>query len=1019
MIDSPKKISHSKKNLILKTSDSTQKSISEVKLKILFSILFLSAISVQISLGQFVSNLGKSEDKYINLSGRNYENYSSKIEKKKFFDNFGNFLIEGYTVIEFNESQKQAVDFALPGGQSNFLKSRYYENYFSNIVIGNDSYGGFNTRLMVGDAIRTKFTNLTLNKARFNGIRWDGSSAKHRGTLLVSRISDPIRFRFDQGFYADGVRRIRDWTQYLIGGHFETDIGDVLTVGLTYLNQHQRRASLDSEESSLKGVVSNAIPRVIFVRVSDDSPGDNSGPIVYQAPVILINGIVRPAVNIHGSVPRQGATTINDPIQYWTFTDFWINNKDFFAGADTTSFTRYINYRDRYSRVSPSYPTQISSVDGRNITYAYVIPEGATSVSFQMILANDYRIDIAHDWINRLDEYTGDARFISHSDPDIYATPVPFRTIRRADGNVKDASNKQIVSFSYGLATGMEVYGINFSFNWEGFEIEGEFNQSSEHFKYPIIRDQRFTKKSGEEFTKTGQAWYLRAKKKIGRLTLGGERYRIDGNYITALNIYTMENSFFSSPSDNLIPNPIFPDYLGYDGSTSGALIPGGAYFALVDDNDDNDRWEDGFYHYNVFTTDARQKNRDVRNRVGDFFLLGYRQNTNELVSLATILRRPDTGIFPGKDRDNDGIPDDDRNADGIPDFAQDFLTFYTDPPSLDYGDDWNNNDVIDEQENDILPDYPYNPDVDGYHVFSNLELLSSLNVGFGILRERGLLRGGFNNVDYFKLTYFTSTPRFGSLRIFYVLKRVRDNISNDSYQFPGVITTADPFPDYVLDPLNYKNSLVNSLYIGTTFTQIPNLRIENNIKIQFNKQFAQGQRLRAFLPESRLLDDQVDGRISFFGMVNKIEYEISFFNNALKVIPQFKIRTEKSAKFTENKEGQSITQITKHLQETIPIIRVDYKLTDNTTLHFGMQGITFLKGIEVTAYRIRNLKDDFETENRRTVAFSLSNKSQYAGYNIVIDFGYKFTTRDFKRFEDRVKGKEESTLYFSIFTGF
>lgn len=45
---------------------------------------------------QFISNLGKEEEKYINLSGRNYENYSSKIEKKKFFDNFGNFLIEGY-----------------------------------------------------------------------------------------------------------------------------------------------------------------------------------------------------------------------------------------------------------------------------------------------------------------------------------------------------------------------------------------------------------------------------------------------------------------------------------------------------------------------------------------------------------------------------------------------------------------------------------------------------------------------------------------------------------------------------------------------------------------------------------------------------------------------------------------------------------------------------------------------------------------------------------------------------------
>ena len=124
-------------------------------MKSLFNSLCLVVSLISIANAQFISNLGKEEEKYINLSGRNYENYSSKIEKKKFFDNFGNFLIEGYPVIEFNEQQKQAIDRNIPGGQSNFLKSRYYENYFSNLVIGNDSYGGFVTRLMVGDAIRT------------------------------------------------------------------------------------------------------------------------------------------------------------------------------------------------------------------------------------------------------------------------------------------------------------------------------------------------------------------------------------------------------------------------------------------------------------------------------------------------------------------------------------------------------------------------------------------------------------------------------------------------------------------------------------------------------------------------------------------------------------------------------------------------------------------------------------------------------------------------------------------------
>ena len=51
-------------------------------------------------------------------------------------------------------------------------KSRFYYQYFQNLVIASDNYGDFLTRLIIGDAIRTKFTSLTFDKARFNGVRW-------------------------------------------------------------------------------------------------------------------------------------------------------------------------------------------------------------------------------------------------------------------------------------------------------------------------------------------------------------------------------------------------------------------------------------------------------------------------------------------------------------------------------------------------------------------------------------------------------------------------------------------------------------------------------------------------------------------------------------------------------------------------------------------------------------------------------------------------------------------------------
>lgn len=986
---------------------------------------FFVILLTQTSFAQFVADKTAIEQSYMNYSGRNYENYSSTFIRKKFFDNFGNFLIEGTTIYELSEVQRQAFGADLTGG-SDLIKSRFYQSYFNNLVIGSDSYGGFQTRLMVGDAIRTKFTSLTLDRARFNGIRWDAGTSKYRGTVVVSRISDPIRFKFDSNIFSAGVRTIREWTQYLFGGHFETDLGDMLTLGVTYVNQHQRRTSIDSKESSLKGVVANVIPRVIFIRISDDSPGDNSGPILYAPPRIVVNGQIRPTENIYGQLPTP---SLDKPIQYYEVRNlaqgrnegFAINDNDFFAGADTTSFTRYQNYSARYSIPPQQYPAQIPPISNESKTFAFFMPEGSESVQFLLTVSNDFKIETAQDWVNQKDSYSEGGFFISHSDPSAIGRPTPFFIRARADGNVKDASNKKIVAVDYGLTSGMSVYGFNFKFNWEGFDIEGEFNESVEFMKYPLLAGNRFESK--------GQAYFLRGKKKIGRITLGGEKYKISPDYVTWLNTYVLENSYYSSPNlSSFLPNPlIFPEELpGYELSYPldgrRVIFPGGAFYPLVDDNDDNDRWEDGFYHYDVQSTDLFEINNDVINGRGDHFKLGYRQNINELRSLSDIIRRPDSGIFPGKDRDNDGIPDDDKNADGIPDFAQDFLTYYSDPPSFDYGDDWNNNGIIDEQENDILPDYPYEPDIDGYHGFTSLELLDDFVVAVGKINEQAIARGGTNDVNYFKATYFSALPKFGSLRLFYVLKQVQDNISNNGYQFTDVITVDNPFPEFVLDPMNYKNSLVNSLYIGTKYDQIANVNIENNLRIELNKQFEIGdpEILSSFTPtQQRLLDIQNPGNLVFWGLVNKIDYTFSLFDGSLKLSPQVKVRTEKIIRSTNEQNGNTVLQVEKHRQEFIPIFRIDYALTEKTDLRFGVQGFSLFGLTDLFMYKIRNYKDNIGSRDISTLALSLSNRTAYGGYNIVVDFGFKFTNINYVRPQDRVLGNQETSLFFSIYAGF
>ena len=999
-------------------------------LKIIILGILLHIVCSSFLFSQFINRDEiKNDQGYLNYSGRNYENYVVQFNKRKIYDNFGNFLVDGLSIYDLGETQDPIE------GSSRALKSKYYNIWFNNLLIGNDAYGGFSSRIMLGEAIRTKFTSLTLDKARFNGIRWDASTNKYRGTILASRISDPIRISFDAVSLPNAVTRTRDWSTYLMGGHFETDIGDVLTVGATYLNQHQIHSSINSSQSSLKGDVANGIPRVIFMRVRDDSPLDISGTMVYGTPKIFVNGAERQLRNINGRSPDRNNTNLNNPIQYWTFYDaltsanFEIDNYLYTYGAAprptagglvTDIHTSYSQYAAEFgSNPLPQFPLELRG--RKTITFAFIMPYGVEDVKFSFLLANDYALDAAHDWVLRSDRYVDETPTVNHYDSLVLTgIPTPFFTAERADGNVQDASNKKWVTYSYGLNTGMSVYGMNLKFSWNGFDIEGELNTSTTFRKYPLL--------SATHVEQNGIAYYLRGTKTIGRLTLGGEIYRIDPNYTTSLNMYTLENSYFSvlNIDRSILYTP--PDANFSYGTTNQSvgpeiILPGGAYYSMVDDNDDNDRWEDGFYFYNatpvLFSNNSDVLNPDARDVHP--YNLGYRQNSNELSGFNDIIRKPDTGIFPGKDKDRDGIPDDDRNSNGRPDYAENFMTYYSDPPSFEAGDDWNNNGVIDEQENDIYPDYPYEPDIKGHHYFSSLEAAKNLTVGIGTIGQNAIARGGQNDINYFKSQYKLFTPRFGSVNLYYTLKRVRDNVANNGFQFSGIISS-NPTPSYVNDPLLYKNSLVHTLYLGTKYQQIKNVNIENNVRYESNALYQVGSPTLEKVRLGLSIGEQFAGVRSSVGLVNKIDYFYALLDNRLFLRPQFKIRTLKVVTTNTFEDGSQGTTINSNFQTIIPIFRVDYRLTANTELHFGVQGTTMFGLTDGLLYKERNLKNGAGDINSSTTAFSMTNRSQYSGYNIVIDFGLNLTTTHYlnipasKTFDPIIKS---SLIYFSIFAGY
>ena len=83
------------------------------------------------------------------------------------------------------------------------------------------------------------------------------------------------------------------------------------------------------------------------------------------------------------------------------------------------------------------------------------------------------------------------------------------------------------------------------------------------------------------------------------------------------------------------------------------------------------------------------------------------------------------------------------------------------------------------------------------------------------------------------------------------------------------------------------------------------------------------------------------------------------------------------------------------------------------------MQGTKLFGMSEFLMVKNRFLRDGVGDFNSSTTAISVTNRTQYSGYNIVIDFGYKVTSFEFQRFDERKNNTQFSLIYFTIFAGY
>lgn len=344
----------------------------------------------------------------------------------------------------------------------------------------------------------TSFTPLTLQKERFRwgypggyyyseewawGRWWDQRTARLRVTkgknewmALIAKTADVGDD--DDSWWTGDI----DKDRYFVAFRRKTSIFG-LNLGFSFVNQHftnfktgdTAQHNFFSSQGPLSGVIDDNPPSEIYLKFTDDSPydeagsGDYAGAAVYKIKV-FIDGVKEPTLYVGNGIPA------GSNVSWWgTFTIIY------------------------GKRVEASGPND-------RIIYKFTLPGDVSSIEsvrFVISAANDYKIEVSRD----------DGAYD------------PYRTIFRAEGNIKDYSNRKELIYNYGNNTGDTILGFDISGILPGINVsfQAEIAGSKKFFKYPTA--------AGKRDDNIGKAWYLKMSKEIYPVLLTGEVFDFDYNY--------------------------------------------------------------------------------------------------------------------------------------------------------------------------------------------------------------------------------------------------------------------------------------------------------------------------------------------------------------------------------------------------------------------------------------------------------------------------------------------------------
>mgnify|MGYP006108670725 FL=1 len=500
---------------------------------------------------ELFNEYGWHQWQYTNYARQRYERYvDTAIEGDYFYDQYGSLVTRGWLVYDWQEDRPQQFG-------STVFKTRRYRDWFNRVVIASDSKGQYHYTLTVGDEIRSTLTPMTFSKPGFNGIQFDFAADKYQGTFLLSRPSRPAQVTDPE------VPDTRTSVTNLIGGRGVVQVGDFIKLGATYVSAFQAQTLRDDVAGTpFSGgsltTEQNAVPiSRIILRLSDDSPDDGTGGAALFDDEIIIK-------DVDGNTVR-GSEIGFEPIREGGFQRVGYLAAD---GGEQILLT--------YDFTDASYLGPDRSV--------------IKEVSFELVVSNDYRVEITSDRQTNVD-----------------LQPV-FLLAERAAGNIQDNSNQRLLRIEYGLPTSNVIFGFTVEGTQIlGFDLYGEWDINKRYRQYPNVN-----RKNHSTAIDDAQAWMINLTRTTYPWFFSLEGYSMDSDYST--------RSFLAGTR--------VQDEIDYEDERLYV-------YEFVDDNDDQDRRPDwdrfgqalvdnaifpGFDENNDFISDFNQNDTDDRpNLVPDY----------------------------------------------------------------------------------------------------------------------------------------------------------------------------------------------------------------------------------------------------------------------------------------------------------------------------------------------------------------------------------------------------------------